>query len=652
MSALALAIAAIAGAPATTAAANPMTDCVCSSSPAELFLLPSNVSGAPAAQIRSQANTSLCWGYAKSAGGTTCDGVCVMLGDCGDSAVAMTWRWDRNGTWLRVASPASLSGWCLDENLENHYLQAYPSCNEGDTHQLWRQDGFPNGRVHELWSGKDFCMAERSADLTCNVPPPPPPPRPRSAFCPTYHPITAAGLYDPSGPLLDDEGWWHVWEDAGGWSHYVSRDLLHWDTGGPSTGFGGLTGSVAVTPSGTFAFFPEGNQKGVDMAPSTDAANLTTWGKGARVITVPEMAGANFRDPLRAFKWSDGAWYVGVGCNNKSNSADLCLFQAADDRLSQFTFAGSMFTATETYGRMENGGVWRNDSGKAIMMECPDIFPLGGTGKWMAIGSLYSTNQWWVGTVAGSPPRFSPESVGILDYGYGYAAKTGTTRRALPTDRRVVFGFTGWSEPTAATGCGRALIIPRDVTLGPDGASPRINPIPELQALRVPGSEVTVPSLGPVPEPLTPGPAVWVSAQCSFSAVPAAGALFAHVLATADGSEFTEVGVDFSGAVGGWTVPALYANHSACCGGRDAMVQTAPVADPALLGGHANLTILVDGGLIEVFLNGVVALTALVNPTNATAPAARVNTLAATVAAGAAACSGASWAVAPVPAPV
>ena len=37
-------------------------------------------------------------------------------------------------------------------------------------------------------------------------------------------------------------------------------------------------------------------------------------------------AGSNFRDPLRAFEWQ-GTWFVGVGCNNESMSADLCLFQ-------------------------------------------------------------------------------------------------------------------------------------------------------------------------------------------------------------------------------------------------------------------------------------------------------------------------------------
>ena len=80
-------------------------------------------------------------------------------------------------------------------------------------------------------------------------------------------------------------------------------------------------------------------------------------------------------------------------------------------------------------------------------MECPDLFPLGDSGKWVLIGSLYKTNQWWVGSMAGKPrqalplphsflhtklrsrcgagdpPRFTPDNVGIVDYGNGYAAK-------------------------------------------------------------------------------------------------------------------------------------------------------------------------------------------------------------------------------------
>jgi hypothetical protein len=49
---------------AACASAPPLTDCACSAAAAEIFSLPSNASGAPAAQIRSVANASQCWSFA------------------------------------------------------------------------------------------------------------------------------------------------------------------------------------------------------------------------------------------------------------------------------------------------------------------------------------------------------------------------------------------------------------------------------------------------------------------------------------------------------------------------------------------------------------------------------------------------------------
>ena len=53
------------------------------------------------------------------------------------------------------------------------------------------------------------------------------------------------------------------------------------------------------------------------------------------------------------------------------------------------------------------------DSSWSTLCRCPDIFPLGD--KWVLIGSLLSTNQWWVGSLAGNPPRFTPDAVGIME---------------------------------------------------------------------------------------------------------------------------------------------------------------------------------------------------------------------------------------------
>lgn len=114
------------------------------------------------------------------------------------------------------------------------------------------------------------------------------------------------------------------------------------------------------------------------------------------------------------------------------------------------------------------------------------IFPLGN--KWVLIGSLLSTNQWWVGTLSGNPPRFTPETVGIMDYGNGYAAKTGSSFVQSGSSRRVVFGFTGWIEPTQPQYCGRYLITPRELTIGANNEL-QIEPIPEVARLRVPGTK-------------------------------------------------------------------------------------------------------------------------------------------------------------------
>ncbi len=53
-----------------------------------------------------------------------------------------------------------------------------------------------------------------------------------------------------------------------------------------------------------------------------------------------------------------------------------------------------------------------------------------------------------MGRLEGDPPRFSPEQVGVLDYGNGYAAKSGSAWVQSGGARRLLFGFTGWQEPT------------------------------------------------------------------------------------------------------------------------------------------------------------------------------------------------------------
>ena len=256
-------------------------------------------------------------------------------------------------------------------------------------------------------------------------------------------------------------------------------------------------------------------------------------------------------------------------------------------------------------------------------MECPDLFPLGD--KWVLVGSLYKTNQWWVGTIAGNPPRFTPEQVGILDYGNGYAAKTGTTWVQSGDARRLVFGFTGWSEPTMPTGCGRALIIPRDLKV--QGSELKISPIPETAVLRKPG---TMHAGDAASAALASGSQVELRLNCSTSA--STGKVGLRTLATSDGKHYTEIGYDFEAR-------AFYADHSSCCAAPNTIVQRAPLSS-AMLGQRMELSVFVDGGLIEAFLGGRV-ITPLVAPdADAGAPADRVTTVTNTAGV---TCTVASW---------
>jgi hypothetical protein len=131
-------------------------------------------------------------------------------------------------------------GMCVDLR-GNVVVQVYPCV--GSKNQQWTISS------SELVSNVKTCAS------ACTTPAPTP--APPSGFCARYHPIHDHNVYDPSGPLLDDSGLWHQWEDDGAWSHWTSTDLIHWNGSfHDSTNFGGDTGSVSPTKSGVYAFWP------------------------------------------------------------------------------------------------------------------------------------------------------------------------------------------------------------------------------------------------------------------------------------------------------------------------------------------------------------------------------------------------------------
>ena len=79
-----------------------------------------------------------------------------------------------------------------------------------------------------------------------------PPPDPGPAACPAFHGFR--DKIDPAGPLQTPDGVWHVFSCCG-WAHCTAADLIHWNCTHPDTGLSGNTGSISVTPAGTFAIW-------------------------------------------------------------------------------------------------------------------------------------------------------------------------------------------------------------------------------------------------------------------------------------------------------------------------------------------------------------------------------------------------------------
>ena len=227
------------------------------------------------------------------------------------------------------------------------------------------------------------------------------------------------------------------------------------------------------------------------------------WKQRGHTISKPARVDNGFLDPPRAFLFG-GKWWQTVACGHKRGAAELCLFESSDDSLSNFTDLGALFSVNQRFCSFDENMCWHQDETVAVpMMFCPDVFPLDG--KWAVIGSICALNppgypgclgfgQWWVGSLSGYPPRFTPEQTGLLDYGNYFAGKTGSTMVQTGSSRRVLFAFSGWAAPTASASCGRSMLLPRELRL--NGSEVLVEPVAELALLCKHGSGVHRSALG------------------------------------------------------------------------------------------------------------------------------------------------------------
>eukprot|EP01048_Picozoa_sp_COSAG05_P002005 COSAG05_NODE_74_length_21769_cov_194.316290_21_plen_463_part_00 len=316
--------------------------------------------------------------------------------------------------------------------------------------------------------------------------------------------------------------------------HYASTDLLRW-TRYPM-GWGGDTGSITVTTAGTFRFWPQGGLAGpiARAALLNNDSMLSNWSAATTVVPIPTMSDghivANFRDPSRAVQLTDGHYYMAVGSDTgdgplrntsdpagfaQDGTAALRLFRASDDSLTNWTSAGVPWVQPRTQGWVNYTlGEW-NATGVAPppFLECPDLYRAGDTvvlissyndfGQAASQGPPFSppagfadgqSAEWRTGALVSrggagggdTDLKFVSKQQGVLDYGLLYAQKTAGDAYKPNEGRRVLFGFTGWHERRNGmmnSNCGISHVMPRDLTLDPNGRM-LISPVREVANLK------------------------------------------------------------------------------------------------------------------------------------------------------------------------
>ena len=532
----------------------------------------------------------------------------------------------------------------------------------------WTVDG-ASKRVR----GPGCCLTLRTP---APPPPPPAPPPPPSQFmrrwCPRFH---ASKGTDPSG-VLAVNGKFFLFPDGSDDDpripphHYASKDLLRWKR--YPMGWGGDTGSITVTTAGTFRFWPKGGLAGpiARAALLGDDSTLSNWSAATTVVPIPKMRDghivANFRDPSRAVQLADGYWYMAVGSDtgdgaqrNTSNPADfaqdgtaaLRLFRASDDSLTNWTSVGVPYVQLRTQGWVNYTLGEYNATGVAPppFLECPDLFRAGEMvvlissyndfGQAASQGPPFSppagfadgqSAEWRTGALVPDGSRragemdlkFVSKHQGVLDYGLLYAQKTAGDALKPNEGRRVLFGFTGWHERRNGmmnSECGISHVMPRDLRLDSDGRM-LISPVQEVSNLKL-GQEVPL-QMGGVA--VTTSSQVLVNMVCTGVPAPTqpkstrgANAVGVDVLLDVAAGEWTRVGYDLQSG-------ALFVDQSCTNSQRadlsDAYQTSASLSSVAgAVVDTLNLTVLVDGGMLESFVNERVVITSLLSPsTNGT----------------------------------
>ncbi|WP_460528672.1 glycoside hydrolase family 32 protein [Flindersiella endophytica] len=441
---------------------------------------------------------------------------------------------------------------------------------------------------------------------------------------PAFHFVAPTGwMNDPNG-VGQWNGTYHLFyqyspdspaNDAKEWGHATSTDLVHWSDepvalsptpGGPDAD--GCWSGVLLNDNGVPTLVYSGNRDDQQRpCIATGDADLRHWQKydGNPVIAEPpaELDLVAYRDHS---VWREGeVWSQLVGAGIRGEGGTALRYTSTD--LRHWTYEGPILvgdaSATEP---VYTGTMW----------ECVDFVRLAD--KHVLILSAWdegSTNHsaYYTGTYADG--RFTPEHLGLLDYGLNFFYAPQSFRDE--SGRQVMYGWLQEGRPDAvrAHGWSGAMSLPRRLELAADGSLLQV-PVDEVAALR--GSHAGVPAAD-----LQPGQAIDLDQvhgdQLDLEAtlvLSAEACVELAIRSTPDGAEQTVVVLDRAAG-------ELRLDRKNSSLGAD--LDTRDLRGPLPIGpdGVVELRVIVDHSALEIFANGR-ALTARVYPTREDATGVRI----------------------------
>jgi sucrose-6-phosphate hydrolase SacC (GH32 family) len=382
------------------------------------------------------------------------------------------------------------------------------------------------------------------------------------------------------------------------WAHADSPDAVHWRNlpvalapppAAPGDVSGIFTGN-AVNDHGTltalYTIFtdtsahPGATPETVGLATSTDGIRFTPHAGNPVISAPPAAAEAGFRDPYAFRDPTDGLWKLVVGSGHDGHGRAQ-LYSSPD--LRTWTYLGVL-----AEGDGSTGAMW----------ECPNLFPLGNSGKWVLLVSANNTDYAYVGTYDGR--HFTADKVSRLDAGPDlYAAQ----HYRDASGRDLLIGWMdNWNakEPTRVNGWAGAQTITRELFLKADGTVGS-RPVAQVDGLHIGTPQTVRATEVTTAKMLASGDTLDLRATIDLKHSTATGFSMRLRSSTAEGAELR-----YDLATHLLTLDTTNAGY----GSGGTWSTTVPPDQNGLL----NLRILIDRSSLEVFTGDGTALTARVYP--------------------------------------